>query len=93
MIKPLPRSRSSPRAGKRQFGAQNARDAEPREPAREAFRATRVLDRVPERVDAGRPFAMRAGKGLRQPLELVRLLERRIDQHQTAPLLAAAHRR
>ena len=46
-----------------------------------------VLDRIPERIDAARPAAMRFDEPVDDAVEFARLLERRIDQHQPALFL------
>ena len=53
------------RIGKRgdeKFGAQYFRDAEPAQGLGQRVGFGAALDRVPERIDAGRPFAVRCGK-------------------------------
>ena len=64
------------------FGSPSAPDASP-----SASGARALLERIPQHIDAGRPLAVRGRERAREPRELVRVLERRIDQHQAAALL------
>src|SRR5450756_3250193 len=46
----------------------------------------RLHQRIPQRVDAGREFLVSLDATLRQALKLLCAVERRIDEHQPAPL-------
>ena len=52
----------------------------------EVVRPAPVLDRVPQQVDAGRPFALGRDDRRATRCEFVLLLERRIDHHDPTPL-------
>src|ERR1035437_4237313 len=70
-----------------QFRAQHFCDAQPAQALGERVRFAAPLDRVPERINAGGPFAVRGGEPTRQAEKIAVLLERRIDQHPAAALL------
>ena len=51
-----------------------------------AFCLRQILDWMPQYINAGGPFAIGGAKGVEHRAKFVRLLERRVDQHEAAPL-------
>ena len=69
------------------LGAQDIRDAGGPQPTRQDIRAVTVLDRIPQQIDAGCPFAVGGDQRMLQMPELGGILERGINQDKSASLL------
>src|SRR5688572_4709208 len=80
------------RLGYDEFRREQLRYAERGGVAREAAGGRHVLDGIPEDHRAGGEATMCFREPLQQPMELSRLLERRIDQDEAATLLRRQQR-